>query len=363
VVIDLPGALALADLPLTELMARAAERRDARWGRRITYSPKIFLPLTNLCPDRCSYCSFRRSPGDDGAWTMTPAEIIDVIDKGRTLGCTEALFCLGDRPERAWQSYRAELASFGHDSTVAYLEWAGAQALARGVLPHTNGGLLSMAEMARLKPVNVSLGLMLESASERLCLPGMPHARAPDKRPSLRLRMIAEAGQMQIAFTTGILIGIGETRRERVEALFAIAELARAHGHIQEVIVQRFRAPLPSVAMHAAPEPDDADTAHAIAVARLILDDDVAVQAPPNLNREALALLLRAGINDFGGLSPLTPDYVNPRHPWPHRDALGEACAAEGFELRPRLPIYEHFRARPGFVHPRLEPMLTELGA
>jgi FO synthase len=358
-VTDLAAALAIAELPLDELMARAAARRDARWGRCLTYSPKIFLPLTNLCPDRCSYCSFRRSPADDGAWTMTPAEIVDVIERGRALGCTEALFCLGDKPERAWGSYRRQLQSFGHESTVGYLEWAGAEALARGLFPHTNAGLLSLAEMARLKPVNVSLGLMLESASERLCAPGMPHARAPDKRPSLRLQMIDDAGRLPIAFTTGILIGIGETRRERVEALWAIGELARAHGHVQEVIVQRFRAPSPSVAMHAAPEPDDVETAHAIAMARLILDDEIAVQAPPNLNHQSLELLLRAGINDFGGLSPLTPDYVNPRHPWPHRDALGEACAAAGFTLRPRLPIYDHFVTRPGFLDARLRAVLT----
>jgi FO synthase len=355
---DLDEALATAELPLDELLARAAAKRDARWGRRITYSPKVFLPLTNLCPDRCSYCSFRRSPGDDGAWTMTPEEVIAAVEAARNLGCIEALFCLGDRPERAWPSYRRTLASFGHDDTVAYLEWAARESLARGLLPHTNAGLLSAAEMERLKPVNASLGLMLESASERLCAPGMPHARAPDKRPSLRLRMLHEAGELRIAFTTGILVGIGETWRERIEALWAIHELQRAHGHIQEVIVQRFRAPLPSVAMHDAPEPDDVETAHAIAMARLILDDDVAVQAPPNLNPRSLGLLLRAGINDFGGLSPLTPDYVNPRHPWPHRDALAEACARAGFVLRPRLPIYDHFVARPGFVHPSLRPLL-----
>jgi 7,8-didemethyl-8-hydroxy-5-deazariboflavin synthase CofG subunit len=349
-------AEALARRPLDELLAAAAARRDRRWGRVVTYSPKIFLPLTNLCPDRCSYCSFRRSPGDDGAWTMTPAEVIEFLDRGRARGCIEALFCLGDRPERAFASYRAELGRFGHDDTVGYLEWAGHAALERGLLPHTNAGLLSSHEMGRLRAVNVSLGLMLESASERLCAPGMPHHRAPDKRPALRLAMLEEAGRLGIPFTSGILIGIGETVRERLEALVALARLGRRYGHLQEVIVQSFRAPLDfssvkrarALGMSQAPEPDAAEVAHAIALARLILDDDVAVQAPPNLNHDSVALLLRAGINDFGGISPVTRDYINPRHPWPNVAALADLCAAEGFELRPRLPVYAgHIRALP----------------
>ncbi len=345
----LDEALALAELPLEKLSAAAAARRDARWGRRVTWSPKVFLPLTNLCLDRCDYCSFRRSPGEAGAWTMTPDEVRAFLDRGRAQGCAEALFCLGDKPERAFPSYREELAEFGHASTVDYLEWASREALSRGLLPHTNAGLLTAEEMIRLKPVNVSFGLMLENVSERLCGPGMPHHRAPDKRPARRLAMLEDAGRLQIPFTTGILVGIGETRAERVEALWAIHELQRAHGHIQEVIVQSFRA-RPGIAMAEAPEPTDAEVAHAIAMARLILDDDVAVQAPPNLNRDALALLLSAGINDFGGISPATPDFINPRHPWPHIDGLAKLCAGEGFTLAPRLAVYDHYLARPGFV-------------
>jgi FO synthase len=346
---ELDEALALADQPLGALMTAAAARRDRRWGRRVTYSPKVFLPLTNLCLDRCDYCSFRRSPGEPGAWTMSPDEVIAFLDRGRAQGCAEALFCLGDKPERAFPSYRAELAGFGHASTVDYLEWASRAALERGLLPHTNAGLLDAGELVRLKPVNVSFGLMLENVAERLCEPSMPHHRAPDKRPSRRLAMLADAGRLQIPFTTGILIGIGETRRERVEALWAIHQSHRAHGHIQEVIVQSFRA-RPDVPMAAAPEPADDEVARAIAMARLILDDDVAVQAPPNLNRDALALLLASGINDFGGISPVTPDFINPRHPWPHLDALGALCAAAGFTLAPRLAVYDHYVARPGFV-------------
>jgi FO synthase len=346
---DLDEALALAELPLDELCARARARRDARWGRRVTWSPKVFLPLTNLCRNHCDYCSFRRSPGDAGAWTMTPDEVRGWLDDGRKLGCIEALFCLGDKPERAFQAYRAELGELGHASTVDYLEWSARAALERGLLPHTNAGLLTAADMERLKPVNVSLGLMLESASERLCEPGMPHHRAPDKRPSLRLAMLREAGRLQIPFTTGILIGIGETLRERVEALFAIHLIQREHGHIQEVIVQSFRA-RPGVPMAEAPEPSDPEVAQAIALARLILDDDVAVQAPPNLNADSLGLLLDAGINDFGGISPATPDYISPRHPWPHIDALSALCAARGFQLAPRLAVYDSYLSRPGFV-------------
>jgi FO synthase len=236
---------------------------------------------------------------------------------------------------------------------VDYLHAAGAEAVARGLLPHTNAGVLDAAEMARLKQVNVSLGLMLENASPRLCAPGMPHHKAPDKRPERRLRMIDEAGALAIPFTTGILLGIGETRRERIDSLLAIRELHRRHGHVQEVIVQNFRA-RPGIAMAGAPEPDDFEVAHAVALARLILDDDVGVQAPPNLNPDGTRLLLSAGINDWGGISPVTPDYINPRHPWPHLAALDEACAGEGFALRPRLPLYPRFVERAGFLDPRL---------
>jgi FO synthase len=257
--------------------------------------------------------------------------------------------CLGDKPEGAFGAYRRTLVEIGHSSTVDYLLWTARAALTRGLLPHTNAGVLTRDEMARLKEVNVSLGLMLESASARLCEPGMPHHRAPDKRPEVRLRMIDEAGELQIPFTTGILIGIGETRRERAEALLAIRRAHRAHGHIQEVIVQPFRAH-PSTRMNGAPELHDDEIAHAVALARLVLDEEITVQSPPNLNAEGIASLLGAGINDFGGISPVTPDYINPRHPWPHLARLSAACAREGFELAPRLAIHDAWTARAGFV-------------
>jgi FO synthase len=309
----------------------------------------VFLPLTNLCRNRCDYCSFRRSPGEAGEWTMTHAEVEQQLARARALGCGEALFCLGDTPEKAFSAYRRTLSTIGHGTTVEYLHWAGSAALAQGLLPHTNAGLLTAAEMTRLREVNVSLGLMLECSSPRLCEPGMPHHRAPDKRPDKRLAMIDKAGKLRIPFTTGILVGIGETRRERVESLLAIRRLHRVHGHVQEVIVQNFRA-VPGVPMEHAPEPDEEEVTWSVAMARLILDVEVSVQAPPNLNPAAAEALLASGLNDFGGISPVTPDYINPRHPWPHVDRLGDVCARAGFTLRPRAPIYDRFVDRAGFL-------------
>ncbi len=335
-------ALAEAELPPGALRAAAAAARDRAFGRVVTYSPKAFLPLTNLCRNRCDYCSFRRSPGDAGEWTMRPDEVEACLEVAAAQGCGEALFCLGDTPEAAFSAYRRTLASLGQESTVGYLCFAGARALSRGLLPHTNAGVLGEEEMARLREVNVSLGLMLENVSPRLCLPGMPHHRAPDKRPDRRLRMIEQAGRLRIPFTTGILVGIGETRRERVESLLAIRRLHRAHGHIQEVIVQNFRA-ASGAPMADAPEPDEATVTDAVALARLILDPDVSLQAPPNLSPGSTVALLEAGLNDFGGISPVTPDYINPGHPWPHLERLERTCADAGFTLRPRPPIYERF--------------------
>lgn len=350
------GELSLADsASLDALMRAAATRRDAAFGARITFSPKVFLPVTNLCRNFCDYCSFRRSPGQAGEWTMSPDEVRAWLERGRDHGCVEALLCLGDRPEEVFRPYRETLASWGHGSTVDYLYWVGELALSCGLLPHTNAGILSTEDMARLKQVNVSLGLMLENVSPRLCEKGMPHHRAPDKRPERRLAMTRAAGELRIPFTSGLLIGIGETRRERVDTLLAIRDLAREHGHIQEVIVQNFRT-RPDIPMARAPEPEDLEMAHTVALARLILDSDISVQAPPNLNPTATELLIDAGINDFGGISPVTPDYINPRHPWPHLDALADLCAARGLALCPRTPTYDRFIDTPDFLAERLRP-------
>ena len=349
------GLLAAPELS-AELLAAAATRRDRAWGRTLTYSPKVFLPVTNLCRDRCTYCTFRKDPDDPDAWTMTPEEIRAWSERGRALGCIEALMCLGDKPELAFPAFRATLAEFGHRTTTEYVYRACEIALDAGLLPHTNAGILTRDEMARLKDVNVSLGLMLENVSPRLRGRGQVHQWAPDKEPAVRLRMLREAGELRIPFTTGLLLGIGETLAERVDTLFAIRDVHRSYGHVQEVIVQNFRAK-PTIGYADAAEPDAPDVARTIAVARLVLDPEVSVQAPPNLSApDDHALLIAAGLNDWGGISPLTPDYVNPEAPWPHVTALAAACRNAGYELRARLPIYPGWIDRPGFLAPALRP-------
>ncbi len=303
----------------------------------LTYSPKVFLPLTNLCRNVCDYCAFRKRPAE--SWTQSPDEVRQVLVEGARLGCTEALFCLGDTPESLFPSYRALLGSWGFDSTVDYLVWAGELALETGLLPHTNAGLLSAPEMERLARVNASLGLMLESVSERLCEPGGPHAAAPDKRPARRLRMLEEAGELGIPFTTGVLVGIGETQEELEATLESIAELHARHGHIQEVIVQNFVAH-PDTRMASAPSATMEQLITAIRLTRERMPDEVSVQAPPNLTPGTVQELIEAGINDFGGISPLTPDYINPDQAWPHIAVLRAKVEVLGHTLEPRLPVY-----------------------
>lgn len=339
-----------------ELFRAAAARRDAAWGRTVTYSPKVFLPVTNLCRDRCTYCTFRKDPHDPDAWTMRPEEIDTWARRGRALGCTEALLCLGDRPEAAYPAYRETLRGLGHRTTAEYVHRAARIALAVGLLPHTNAGVLTSEEMAALRPVNVSLGLMLENVSPRLRMRGGVHQWAPDKAPQRRLRMLHEAGALRIPFTTGLLLGIGETSAERIDTLLAIREAHRRFGHVQEVIVQPYRAK-PTVGYRGA-EPSVADVARTVAVARLLLDPEVAVQAPPNLVPSGQRLLLAAGLNDWGGISPLTPDYVNPEAPWPHVQALAETCRRAGYRLVPRLPVYERYLREAGWVDPGLLPAI-----
>lgn len=355
-------AFRLAGVATEALCDAARARRDRVWGDVLTYSPKVFLPVTNLCRNRCDYCSFRRSPGDPGEWTMSPDEIDEWLVRAKAQGCVEALFCLGDTPETGFREYRAMLRSWGHDTTVDYLHWAAERALSHGLLPHTNAGILTRDDMIKLRPVNVSFGLMLETVSDRLCEPGMPHHKAPDKRPEKRIRMTREAGELRIPFTSGLLIGIGETQQEQVETLLAIRGLQREYGHIQEVIVQNFRAH-PATPMGVSTEPTEHELAHVVALARLILDDEVSVQAPPNLSPASARALIEAGINDFGGISPVSPDYINPRHPWPLLERLGTECADAGFALKPRLPVYPAHLADPGFVDPSLRPRVDALQA
>ncbi|HZR80579.1 MAG TPA: 7,8-didemethyl-8-hydroxy-5-deazariboflavin synthase CofG [Candidatus Binatia bacterium] len=338
---------------LADLLRRARDLRDAGHGRTITYSRKAFFPITNLCRDRCAYCTFRRDEGEAGAWTMTPDEVSAWAARAHGLGCCEALMCLGDKPEAAFDGYRRWLAERGHPSTIAYVAASCELALAAGLLPHSNPGLMSADDLALLRPVNASLGLMLETTSTRLRAKGQVHYYAPDKEPALRLQVLRDAGEQRIPFTTGILIGIGETAEERVDSLLAIGDLHQRFGHVQEVIVQNFRTK-PEIPMAAAEEPDEADLARTVAVARLVLGPGMNVQAPPNLSPDGLALLLESGINDLGGISPLTPDYVNPEAPWPHLGALARDCARLGYRLAERPPIYPEFADRPEFVDPAM---------
>ena len=338
-------AIALIECPDSDLdimLSAAAELRDRGKGRDVTYSRKVFLPITNLCRDRCTYCTFRKDPGDPGAWTMMPDEIALWSRRGAELGCKEALMCLGDKPEVAFKEYRDVLATLGVRTTIEYVGRACEIAIAEGLLPHTNAGLMTSDEMRALRPLNVSMGLMLENISPQLRARGGVHQAAPDKDPALRIKMIDDAGALRIPFTTGILLGIGETPAERALSLSAIRDTHERHGHIQEVIIQNFRAK-PEIAMADAPEPDAYDMARAIATARLVLGPAMNVQAPPNLSPRQIELFLKAGINDWGGISPLSKDYVNPEAPWPHLERLGEQCARAGFALGERLAIYNEY--------------------
>ncbi len=325
------------------LLEAAARLRDRSKGKVVTFSPKVFIPLTNLCRDFCGYCTFRKAPGEPGAKTMTLDEVLAVARQGRALGCTEALFSLGDKPEAIYPEMQKFLAARGYRRTLDYLVEACQAALeGSGLLPHSNPGVMGKADLRRLREVNASLGLMLESTSERLLLRGGAHDNAPDKKPALRLRTIEEAGRQQIPFTTGILIGIGETWEERIEALFAIRELHERYGHVQEVIVQNFLAK-PEIPMRDHPDPTREDMLKTIALARLILGGTMNIQAPPNLTQDGFELYLEAGINDWGGVSPLTPDFINPEAPWPALELLRQKSTDAGFELKARLPIYPEF--------------------
>ena len=332
-----------ADYPVAELCAVAAGLRDKGKGRVVTFSPKVFIPLTRLCRDFCGYCIFRQSPPDAESLYLSPEEVLAVARAGERLGCTEALFTLGERPEQRYPEARQWLTERGYGSTLEYLAAVCQLVLEEtGLLPHANPGTMSRRELAALQPYNPSMGLMLESVSPRLYQEGGPHEFAPSKRPRVRLRTIELAGELGIPFTTGILIGIGETRRERIAALLEIRRLHQAHGHIQEVIIQNFRAKA-ATPMGGAPDAAIEEMRWTVAVARIILGPAVNLQVPPNLSAADYPDYLTAGINDWGGVSPLTIDYVNPEAPWPRLAELGERSREQGFELRPRLPVYPEY--------------------
>ena len=345
------------DEVLPDLLAAARALKQQYRPGVVTYSRKVFIPLTNLCRDYCGYCTYRRDPGEPGAHTMTPDEVLLVAQQGEKLGCTEALFSLGDRPEALFPEMRETLRKLGYRSTLHYLQ-AMCELVLREtrLLPHANPGLLSANWIERLRESNPSLGLILESTSTNL-VAAHPVDRTPDKLPALRLKTIEDAGRLGVPFTTGILIGIGETMEDRVESLLAIKRLHERYGHVQEVIIQNFRVK-PRIPMAAWPEPDTADMLRTLAVARLLLRD-MNLQAPPNLTEKGYERLLDGGINDWGGVSPLTPDYINPEAPWPHLLDLQRRTEAAGQKLKQRLPVYPEFvasiAARGGMLGERLQ--------
>jgi 7,8-didemethyl-8-hydroxy-5-deazariboflavin synthase CofG subunit len=349
--------LACDDDSLPLLLAAALKAKQRFKPGLITYSRKVFLPLTNLCRDYCGYCTFRRDAGQPGAHTMNPEEVLAVAGAGEKLGCTEALFSLGDKPELIFPEMRETLRALGYKSTLQYLE-AMCELVLRetSLLPHPNPGLLSPEWISRLAAVSPSMGIMLESTNDSLLEFGYAHYNAPDKLPAKRLRMIEEAGKQNVPFTTGLLIGIGESHADRVDTLLAIRELHRRYGHIQEVIIQNFRAK-PDIPMRDSPEPSHGEMLRTVAVARLLMPD-MNIQAPPNLSSPNYEDLLDAGINDWGGISPLTPDFINPEKPWPHLEHLQSRTEAKGFELRQRLPVYPEFvpkaAVRPGLLKEKI---------
>jgi len=334
-------ALELASVENTaQLMAAASDVRDQHFHNVVTFSKKVFIPLTQLCRDVCHYCTFAQVPRKLEKAYLSIDEVLDIARQGAAMGCKEALFTLGERPELRYSAASDALKAMGYESTLHYLKDVAQKVFEEtGLLPHLNPGCMSAEEMAMLRPVSPSMGIMLESASERLCGKGMPHYGSPDKVPARRLETLEEAGRQKIPFTTGILIGIGETRAERIESLLAIRKIHQQYGHIQEIIVQNFRAKKDTLMVNA-PEPDLNELLWTIAVARLIFGSQMAIQAPPNLSPGVLPQIINAGINDWGGVSPLTPDYVNPEAPWPHLENLRRETEIAGKVLHERLTIY-----------------------
>lgn len=336
---------------MARLMAVARDIRSRAWGDIVTYSRKVFIPLTNLCRDQCGYCTFAKQPGTPGAGYLTPEQVMAIAHEGQRLGCKEALFSLGEKPELRYPEARAMLDRLGYASTMDYVIAMSERVLRETTLiPHVNAGTLNLNEVRQLKAVSGSVGLMLENISRRLVGRGMPHYACPDKVPVQRLRTLHMAGVEKIATTTGILIGIGETWAERVDSLLAIAETHREYGHIQEVIVQNFRAK-PGTLMASWQEPGMDDMLRTLTLARLLLPADISLQAPPNL-ADAFERYLDAGINDWGGISPLTADHINPERAWPAINEVARRTARQGLQLQERLTTYPRYLNAPEFLDP-----------
>lgn len=348
------SSLALAALPTVALLRAAQDIRHEHWGNIVTYSRKVFVPLTNMCRDTCGYCTFVKHPSDPAAELLTPEQVLKMARKGEATGCKELLFSLGERPELRYAEAQIALANLGYETLIDYLRDMCRLVLNEtGLLPHVNAGSLTETELEKLRPVSASMGMMLETVSRRLTRKGMPHFACPDKTPVQRLRTLDRAGRLKVPFTTGLLIGIGETWEERIESLEAIRASHEAHGHIQEVIVQNFQRK-PGIAMADHPEPSLDDMLRTLAAARIILPPDISLQAPPNLSERHIEYL-SAGINDWGGISPVTIDFINPQHDWPEIRALSASSSRAGYRLQERLTVYPSFLGRPSeFMAPEI---------
>ena len=340
---DIPMILNASEKEVSLLLFVAGQLRDQGKGRTVTYSKKVFIPLTNMCRDRCGYCTFVKSPKEKESHYLTPDQVLAIAMAGREKGCKEVLFSLGDHPEWKHREAKEWLEYLGYSSTPEYVMAMSAMVLDEtGLLPHTNAGILSRDELLGLRKTNVSMGIMLENISIRLLGRGGPHFGCDSKEPSLRLNVLREAGKLGIAMTTGILIGIGETSEERLESLLAIREIHEEYGNIQEVIIQNFRAKT-KTRMHAKEEPSTVDMLRTLAIARLVLGGSMNIQAPPNLNSDACQTYILAGINDWGGVSPITKDHINPEAPWPVIEHLRDLTGECGYQLEERLAIYPEF--------------------
>ena len=358
---DIKSDPTFAKADTTELLSAAAAIRDRFWGNNVTYSRKVFVPLTNMCRDTCGYCTFVKHPSDPQARIMAPDQVLQVAKKGFQNGCKELLFSLGEKPELRYETAKISLAKLGYESMTHYLADMCALVLKEtNLLPHVNAGTLSDDEIDMLKPVSASMGMMLETVSRRLTRKGMPHHSCPDKTPVQRLRTLERAGSKNVPFTTGLLIGIGETWEERIDALKAINASHLRYRHIQEVIIQNFQRK-PDIAMAHHPEPYLEDMLRTIAVARIILDPEISLQAPPNLHQRHISYL-KAGINDWGGISPVTIDFINPQHEWPEILKLHESCASVGFKLLERLTVYPRFISkRSEYLDPGLRKRILSM--
>ena len=358
---DINSDPTFAKADTTALLSAAAAIRDRFWGNNVTYSRKVFVPLTNMCRDTCGYCTFVKHPSDPQARIMTPDQVLQVAKKGIQNGCKELLFSLGEKPELRYETAKISLAKLGYESMTHYLADMCALVLKEtNLLPHVNAGTLSDDEIDMLKPVSASMGMMLETVSRRLTRKGMPHHSCPDKTPVQRLRTLERVGSKNVPFTTGLLIGIGETWEERIDALKAINASHLRYRHIQEVIIQNFQRK-PDIAMAHHPEPYLEDMLRTIAVARIILDPEISLQAPPNLHQRHISYL-KAGINDWGGISPVTIDFINPQHEWPEILKLYESCASVGFKLLERLTVYPRFISkRSEYLDPGLRKRILSM--